>query len=125
MSRLPPPPPTIRSSDTPVDALEYQLTSGVPDNWRPLVAVRDGEGRRVFDLGEVWGSQQPQPFTVLVQQIGTILDEEVPREGKRLQRFWQYGRWHDGSRHLWCGREVMAGRGEGNSGLRYDLAIAP
>jgi hypothetical protein len=125
MSRLPPPPPTIRSSGTPVDALEYQLTSGVPDNWRPLVAVRDGEGRRVFDLGEVWGSQHPQPFTVLVQQIGTILDEEVPREGKRLQRFWQYGRWADGSRHLWCGREVIAGRGEGNSGLRYDLAIAP
>ncbi len=122
-SRLPPKPPTIHSSAVPLDALEYRLTSGVPDNWRPLVPVRDPvSGRRVFVPGQVWGSQHPQPFTVLVEQLGTILDEEVPREGKRLRRFWQYGRWHDGSRHLWCGREVLAGRGEGNSGLRYDLA---
>ena len=122
-SRLPPKPPTIHSADVPPDALEYRLTNGVPDNWRPLVPVRDPVSQqRVFTPGQVWGSQHPKPFTVLVEQLGTILDEEVPREGKRLRRFWQYGRWHDGSRHLWCGREVLAGRGEGNSGLRYDLA---
>lgn len=121
-SRLPPRPPTIRSSDAPLGSLEYRLTSGVPDNWRPLVPVRDAAGRRVFTPGAVWGSQHVEPFTVIVEQLGAILDEEVPREGKRLRRFWQYGRWHDGSRHLWCGREVLAGRGEGNSGLRYDLA---
>lgn len=121
-SRLPPRPPTIRSSDVPLDALEYRLTSGVPDHWRPLVPVRDERGRRVFVPGRVGTSQHPAPFTVIVEQLPVILDEEVPREGKRLRRAWQYGRWHDGSRHLWCGRDVTAGRGEGNSGLRFDLA---
>lgn len=125
-SQLPPPPPVIRSSDAPLDALEYRLTNGVPANWRPLVPVRRAsDARRIFVPGRVWGTEHPAPFTVLVEQLGDLLDEEVPREGKRLRRFWQYGRWHDGSRHLWCGREVLAGRGEGNSGLRYDLASTP
>lgn len=123
-SRLPPRPPTIRSSATPAASLQYVLTTGVPKNWRPLVPMRNADDQaRVFVPGRVWGATDPTPYTLLVRQLGTILDEEVPREGKRLQRFWQYGRWSDGSRHLWCGREVHAGRGEGNSALRYDLAV--
>ncbi len=123
-SRIPPRPPTIRSSATPAESLQYVLTSGVPENWKPLVPMRDAATQaRIFVLGQIWGAEKPAAFTLLSRQLGPILDEEVPREGKRLQRFWQYGRWSDGSRHLWCGREVHAGRGEGNSALRYDLAI--
>jgi hypothetical protein len=48
-------------------------------------------------------------------------DEEVPREGARVTRSYQYARWSDGSTHLWIGRRKQPGRGEGSSGLRFDI----
>jgi hypothetical protein len=48
-------------------------------------------------------------------------DEEVPREGARVTRSYQYSRWIDGSTHLWIGRRKRPGRGEGSSGLRFDV----
>lgn len=123
-SFLPPPPPPVRSAAAPADALGYLLTTGVPENWRPLVPLRRPEdGRRILRQGVIQGNEGKAAFTQLARQIVDLPDEEVPREGKLLRRFWQYGRWSDGSRHLWCGREVHPGRGEANSALRYDLAI--
>jgi len=49
-------------------------------------------------------------------------DEEVPREGARVTRRFQYSRWLDGSTLLWIGRRKEPGRGEGSSGLRFDIA---
>lgn len=48
-------------------------------------------------------------------------DEEVPREGARVTRSYQYSRWIDGSTYLWIGRRKRPGRGEGSSGLRFDV----
>jgi hypothetical protein len=50
-----------------------------------------------------------------------IYEEEVPRSGVRLERRWQFGRWHDGSFHVWLQRRKRAGRGERSSGVRWDL----
>lgn len=49
-------------------------------------------------------------------------EEEVPRAGARVTRASQYARWIDGSTHLWIGRRKQPGRGEGSSGLRFDIA---
>jgi hypothetical protein len=49
-----------------------------------------------------------------------VYEEEVPREGVRVTRSYQYTRWTDGSTHLWMGRRKGVGRGEGSSGLRFD-----
>jgi hypothetical protein len=51
-----------------------------------------------------------------------LYEEEVPREGVRVTRNYQYTRWFDGSTHLWIGRRKQIGRGEGSSGLRFDVA---
>jgi hypothetical protein len=51
-------------------------------------------------------------------------DEEVPREGARVTRAYQYARWVDGSTHLWSGRRKQPGRGEGSSGLQFDILEA-
>ena len=51
-------------------------------------------------------------------------DEEVPREGARVTRSFQYTRWIDGSTHLWIGRRKQPGRGEGSSGLQFDILTA-
>ena len=50
-----------------------------------------------------------------------LFEEEVPREGVRVTRSYQYTRWFDGSTHLWIGRRKEVGRGEGSSGLRFDV----
>ena len=47
--------------------------------------------------------------------------EEVPRACARITRAWQLARWTDGSTHLWIGRRKQPGRGEGSSGLRFDV----
>jgi len=51
-----------------------------------------------------------------------IFEEEIPREGARVTRSFQYARWFDGSSLLWIGRRKTVGRGEGSSGLRFDVA---
>jgi hypothetical protein len=51
-----------------------------------------------------------------------IFEEEIPREGARVTRSYQYARWLDGQPLLWIGRKKTIGRGEGSSGLRFDLA---
>jgi hypothetical protein len=52
-----------------------------------------------------------------------LYEEEVPREGVRVTRVYQYTRWCDGSSHLWIGRRKRIGRGEGSSGLRFDVLL--
>ena len=52
-----------------------------------------------------------------------IEEEEVPRIGATLRRKFQYARSSDGRSWLWIGRSKTAGRGEAQSGLRYDVAV--
>jgi hypothetical protein len=113
--------PTVDPSPSPEGTLTYRLSSGAPDHWVPLLPRRRPDSRLELARGRMYYEDDAAPTTtMLARQIETVLDEEVPREGKRLQRRWQYARWFDGSRHLWSGRTVDAGRGEANSALRFD-----
>jgi hypothetical protein len=109
----------------PSDVLNYQLATTVPDYWVPLLPVRteaglrlqrgkvlkvDGQLETVGAKGRVLNADRPL----------AIFEEEIPREGLRVTRSWQLARWHDGSTHLWIGRQKQIGRGEGSSGLRFD-----
>ncbi len=121
-------PPQPDQSD---EMLKYQLATEVPDNWVPLIPVQSSSGLRL-KRGKVLkadGSQQ------LVAAKGRILnpegaagnglaifEEEIPREGIRVTRTYQLARWQDGSTHLWIGRRKSVGRGEGSSGLKFDIA---
>ena len=51
-----------------------------------------------------------------------IFEEEIPREGARVTRAFQYERWLGGTPLLWIGRRKLPGRGEGSSGLKFDTA---
>jgi hypothetical protein len=53
------------------------------------------------------------------QQL-SLFEEEVPREGVRVTRSYQFTRWIDGSSQIWVGRRKGVGRGEGSSGLQFD-----
>jgi hypothetical protein len=124
--RYPEPPQPNQSNEM----LKYQLATQAPDNWVPLLPVQSSAGLRL-KRGKVL---KPDGSQVLVGAKGDILnppgsngnglaifEEEIPREGVRVTRTYQLARWQDGSTHLWIGRKKIVGRGEGSSGLRFDI----
>jgi hypothetical protein len=100
----------------------YHLASDVPDYWIPFapgqpgwlqrVALPNRAGQPIGARGRILEPQRPDL---------RVYDEEIPREGARVRRAYQYARWIDGSSYLWIGRRKSPGRGEGSSGLRFDV----
>jgi hypothetical protein len=130
-------------SGPPVDApLVYRLATSVPEHWIPFVPVpaegstptdpviqlqrrallrteADGERRTVQPRGVLLRSDPRRPADA--EAPLRIEEEEVPREGVVVERTFQFARWLDGRALLWLGRRKRAGRGEGASGLRFDV----
>ena len=122
------PPPSSNGND---GALVWRLTTELPGYWIPLIPVQIQAGQKDirFRRGATLrqdGTLRPQPALsqILKPSAGPldIFEEEIPREGARVTRSYQYARWLDGSPLLWIGRRKTIGRGEGSSGLRFDLA---
>ena len=112
-------------------ALAWRLSTNVPGYWIPLIPVQIQPGQRAirFRRGATLrqdGTRQPQPALsqILQPSVGPldIFEEEIPREGARVTRSYQYARWFDNAPLLWIGRRKTVGRGEGSSGLRFDVA---
>lgn len=106
--------------------LEYRLSSETPEHWFPLLPVAVGTTSMALRLGET-ATQRPGdvPLGRVLESYDAqtlIREEEVPRAGARILRAHQYTRWVDGTTHLWVGRRKRVGRGEGSSGLRWDIA---
>jgi hypothetical protein len=120
------------SSPAATGTYHYRLGTEVPDYWIPLVP----EARERGDVRSLRLRRAAMPriggngLQGLLQPLGRLLEperalslysEEVPREGARITRAYQYTRWIDGSSHLWLGRRKQVGKGEGSGGLRFDL----
>lgn len=112
-------------------ALTWRLSTDVPGYWIPLIPVQVQPGQRAirFRRGATLrqdGTLQPQRAlsAILAPSLGPldIFEEEIPREGARVTRSYQYARWFDNRPLLWIGRRKTVGRGEGSSGLRFDVA---
>jgi len=119
-----PPPP-----DQPTGRYVYHLRTDVPDHWLPLLPQRaqPTDPSFTFHLG-VPGPTAPLGRLLQPTSAGTdvvIREEEVPREGARVTRAYQLARWMDGTTHLWLARRKRVGRGEGSSGLRFDVMDPP
>lgn len=116
-----------------VAELAYRLSTTVPGHWIPFVAVHESAANRGVRLQRAAMLQLGDGDPVPVQPLGRLLDrtveplfvqeEEIPREGARVSRIPALCRWLDGRTHAWTSRRVNAGRGEGQSGLRFDLAF--
>lgn len=103
----------------------YKLASEVPSHWVPMLPVpingnylglttgRPPQGRIMTELWNVNKSGKP------------LYGEEVPREGVRVSRAYQYTRWTNGESYLWVGRKNEVGTGEGSSGLVFDQLVPP
>jgi len=107
------------------DTLRYRLSTEVPDYWVPLLPVKTNQGLRlkrgaVLKTDGVTESVHAQGRILESGQELSLFEEEVPREGMRVTRSYQFTRWIDGSSHFWVGRRKGIGRGEGSSGLKFD-----
>jgi len=50
-----------------------------------------------------------------------VFEEELTREGMQVDRVHRCARWQGGRTASWTARRRSAGRGEGSSGLRFDV----
>jgi len=113
-------------------AVAYRLMTDVPEHWVPFIPVHIAGGSRQVGLVE---AVLPRPnslgdlvmssprSSVLQELRGLVLpEEEVPSAGIVVRRRWFLARSADGGRHAWAARSVTSGRGEGASGLRFDVA---
>ena len=119
---LPPAPPMQAGA-----VIRYQIESSVPIDWFPYVPVEITNVVKQVTLrqGEVerGGPALVAPKGRVLPSIKELREQEVPRTGVRVTRVTTRSRWLDGSTHLWIARRKTSGRGEGSSGLRFDLAI--
>jgi hypothetical protein len=120
------------ASGPPNAAVAYRLMTDVPNHWVPFIPARLPGGSRQVGLIE---AVLPRPnslgdlvtasprSSVLQELRGLVLpEEEVPTSGVVVRRRWFLARSADGGRHAWAARSAATGRGEGASGLRFDVA---
>ena len=111
----------------------YRLSNNeAPENWIPFLPVRTPDTIREIKLqrGNLIRKKEglPQDRILPYGQILTeqaapyfINEEEIPRAGVEVTRSFQRTRWFDGKVVTWLGRRKSTGRGEGSSGLKYDV----
>jgi len=115
------PSPPARNNDYP----RFRLSNAaqVPYNWVPYVPRRI-KGSQEIVLRRAQVARDVAEFTPhissLLSEHKRIREESLPKAGRRLQLTRQRARSTDGRTHLWLGRKVLTGRGEGSSGLRFD-----
>jgi hypothetical protein len=107
----------------------FRLATPVPSNWIPYLPFHidgsdtDIELRRAVMMRNE-SSIEPEDInpisTLAAKDVLNIREEAVPRAGVRVQLTRQRVRWTDGNTYIWMGRKVLAGRGEGSSGLAFD-----
>jgi hypothetical protein len=113
--------------------LLYRLMTDAPPHWVPFVPVHDEGSLRAVVLVEavlprpnsLGALEVVAPRSSVLQELrgAPVHEEEIPPEGVVVRRRWFLARSADGGRHVWAARSVQTGRGEGSSGLEFDIAI--
>jgi hypothetical protein len=123
--------PATVAGETP----RYIVETEVPDYWIPLQPEQLADRRSIqlvvspliVPTASGDGFEAANPIGALLQAPDGgslwLYEEEVPRAGVTVERLAKYGRWHDGRVHMWKARRKRGGRGEGSSGLRFDVVL--
>jgi hypothetical protein len=128
---FPPVPPS-----EPVAPVAYQAMNSVPDYWIPFIPVHiPGDSRSIqlqrAAMPGVVDQKPVRPRTGLLREgldssparPYFVNEEEVPRTGTRVTVAYHRTRWRDGRVAVWLSAHRSLGRGEGSSGLAFDLLI--
>jgi len=124
------------TNQIPLDAatFNYIFMTATPENWIPFIPVdtetdfgatkiRLQRGRMRRNMEGVNNTDPVTPSGLLLTEVLPpyyIEEEEIPREGVQITRSFQRTRWYNGKNVCWLGRQKKTGKGEGNSGLRFD-----
>ena len=127
----PGPDPVQSRTEPPEPELDYLLQTEVPARWIPFVPVAKADSAWSIELrkGALLDRNDPprpvHPVGVLLRphQPMVLSDEEVPREGVRVERVPVLCRDPEGNYVRWVARRATVGRGEPSSALAYDSAI--
>jgi hypothetical protein len=114
------------------DLPAYRVETVVPDYWIPLAPeqLADQQSIRLrmvpLEVDNAGVPEAVEPKGLLLQSSDSggrlwLFEEEIPREGTQVDRLYRYARWQDGRTSLWTARRRRVGRGEGSSGLRFDV----
>ncbi|QGY44860.1 hypothetical protein GM418_14640 [Maribellus comscasis] len=112
---------------------QFRLATQVPTNWIPYLPFHienndsNIELRRAVMLRNEADTEPAdiEPLSILAQNdLFSIREEAIPRAGVRVQLTRQRVRGADGKTYIWLGRKVLAGRGEGSSGLKFDQLLS-
>ncbi len=102
---------------------QYRLGTTVPDYWIPFMPLAAPAGMVKLVRAKLPTADHGARSRVL-QDIGVgLFIEEVPREGVRVERIYRLARGSAGAMTLWLSRHTGPGRGEGRSGLAFDLML--
>lgn len=118
--------------------LRYDMESEIPANWIPLLprianpSPSPPDPSIVLQRGQAVKSTGGGPAAVpALSKIMNpdlngapylIEEEEVARDGLRIDRVVYRSRWTNGATHLWVERRRKIGAGESQSGLAFDQA---
>ncbi len=103
--------------------IRYVLGTAVPDNWIPFIPVHmEGSDTEIRLQRARMPGAKGALGTLLTEKPAPyfIFEEEVPRSGAIVRRFFQHARWLNGKTCLWIGRSKETGKGEGWSNLKFD-----
>lgn len=131
---LDPTAPAEPPQDPPRAALSYQAMNSIPEHWIPFIPVRvPGDNREIqlqrAAMPGVVDGEPVRPRTSLLRQGFDrgeryfVNEEEVPLAGTRLSLAYNRTRWRDGRVAVWLSASRGEGRGEGSSGLAFDLLV--
>lgn len=129
------PPPAPAEPVAAGDDWRFSLSTPVPGNWVPLMPVRIVDdpaqppdmGQIMFQRGRVpvpggSGRSRGALGEILTPDRRLLIhEEEIPSAGLRVVRRYESARDRAGRLHTWIARRKGPGRGEGHSGLEYDV----
>jgi hypothetical protein len=130
--RLHPPPPP----DAPHAAFAYEAMNTIPEHWIPFVPVHvPGDTRSIqlqrAALPSSVDGQPVRPHTALLREGIDLAqprpyfvnEEEVPQTGTTVSVAFRRTRSPNGRVSVWLSARRGIGRGEGSSGLAFDLLV--
>ncbi|WP_409495784.1 hypothetical protein [Amycolatopsis sp. cmx-11-12] len=131
--------PATAAEDPPRAPISYFAMNSVPGHWIPFIPVHEpGDNREIrlqrAAMPSVVDATPVKPRTSLLrvgldERAATekpqyfVHEEEVTRAGTRVTLAYNRTRWHDGRAVVWLSARRGVGRGEGSSGLAFDLVV--
>jgi len=107
----------------------YRFSTIIPENWIPYVNKRIDDQKRAIILeqarmirnSDVRTVEEIEPNTQILSESEILNEETVSRAGIQVSTHFQRTRGSDGSTYLSLVRKAGPGKGEGSSGLMFDI----